>query len=62
LIDVLDSLKTNGAPITQNGGDSTFDIDINVESLSSDYDVEQIALKVKEFIANSSRYRNNNTL
>ena len=62
LVDVLDSLKTNGAPITQNGGDSTFDIDINVESLSSDYDVEQIALKVKEFIANSSRYRNNNTL
>jgi hypothetical protein len=62
LVDVLDSLKSNGAPITQNAGDSTFDIDINVESLSSDYDVEQIALKVKDFIVNSSRYRNNNTL
>ena len=34
---------------TENNGDITYDIDINVESIGSDYDVEQVANKVKSF-------------
>lgn len=62
LVDVLSSLKSNSSGTTQNSRENNFDIDINVESIGSDYDVEQVAIKVKDFIVNSSRYRNNNIL
>ena len=62
LVDVLESLKFNNPKTTQNSGDSSFDIDINVESIGSDYDVERMAEKIKGLIVDSSRYRNNNTL
>jgi hypothetical protein len=47
---------------TENNGDITYDIDINVESIGSDYDVEQVANKVKSMINDNARYRNNNTV
>lgn len=62
LVDILEGLKVAPANSTQNNRENNFDIDINVESINSDYDVEQVAIKVKDFIVNSSRYRNNNTL
>jgi hypothetical protein len=40
LIDVLSSLQTKDSKAAQNSGDTSFDIDINVESIGSDYDVE----------------------
>ena len=62
LVDVLSSLKSGPSNPTQNNRESNFDIDINVESIGSDYDVEQVAEKVKDLIVNNSRYRNNNIL
>jgi hypothetical protein len=46
----------------ENSGDFTFDIDINVESIGSDYDIEQVASKVKTMITDTARYRNNNAI
>lgn len=62
LVDVLESLRFGSTKTTQNNGDSTFDIDINIEKIENDYDVEQMAEKIKTLIVDSSRYRNNNTL
>ena len=66
LKDILSSLL-NRTPIhnsesTENNGDITYDIDINVETMNSDYDVEQVANKVKSLINEDARYRNNNTV
>jgi hypothetical protein len=47
---------------SENNGDITYDIDINVESIGSDYDVEQVANKVKSLINQDARYRNNNSV
>ena len=66
LKDILSSLlnrtsSTNNTS-TENNGDITYDIDINVETMSSDYDVEQVANKVKSLINEDARYRNNNAV
>lgn len=63
LVDVLDSLDTNKA-ITdkQSGGDNHFDIEINVEKLENDYDVEQLADKIRRMIYEDASYRNVNTV
>ena len=60
--DVLSSLKSGFTQNTQNNGDNTYDIDINVESIGSDYDVEQLATTVKRLINEDARYRNNNAI
>lgn len=62
LVDVLGSLQTKDSKASQNSGDNTYDIDINVESIGSDYDVEQLANTVKRLINEDARYRNNNTI
>lgn len=38
-------------------GDNYYDISINVNKLSSDYDVDQVANKIKRMIVNDSKYR-----
>jgi hypothetical protein len=43
-------------------GDNYFDVKINVESLSDDYDVEQLADKIREMIYDDSMYRNVNAV
>jgi hypothetical protein len=53
---------SHGNTSTENNGDITYDIDINVESIGSDYDVEQVANKVKTLINEDARYRNNNAV
>ena len=65
LKDILASIMDRGGSSntsTENNGDITYDIDINVESIGSDYDVEQVANKVKSMIGENARYRNNNTV
>ena len=65
LKDILSSIMSRGNTSnssTENNGDITYDIDINVESIGSDYDVEQVANKVKSLIGENARYRNNNTV
>ena len=65
LRDILSSVLNNGSfsnTSTENNGDITYDIDINVESIGSDYDVEQVANKVKSLIGEDARYRNNNSV
>jgi hypothetical protein len=62
MIDVLESLRGGGSKTVQNSGDNSFDIDINIESIGSDYDVEQLADTVKRLINEDARYRNNNAI
>jgi hypothetical protein len=59
LRDILSNLANNGTSI---GGDTYYDIDIDVDSLQSDYDVEQLADKIRSMIAADATYRNVNTL
>lgn len=61
LRDILrESGVANGA--SQNSGDNYYDIDINVDELSNDYDVEQLADKIKQEIAKDAQYRNVNAV
>ena len=62
LVDVLSGLQTSASKSSEKTGDNTYDIDINVESIGSDYDVEQLATTVKRLINEDARYRNNNTI
>ena len=61
LASVMDRNHTSNTS-TENNGDITYDIDINVESISGDYDVEQVANKIKSMIGDNARYRNNNAV
>lgn len=61
LVDVLGSLR-GGVQSSQITGDSIYDVDINVESIGSDYDVEQLANTVKRMINDDAHYRNNNAI
>ena len=45
-----------------NNGNNTFDISINVEKISNDYDVDQLAARVKTIIGNEALYRNSNII
>ena len=62
LVDVLGSLQTGDFKTAQNSGDTSFDVDINVESIGSDYDVERLANTIKRLINDDARYRNNNAI
>ena len=64
LKDILANIlsHTSGNSITENNGDNTYDIDINVEKIGSDYDLDQIASRVRSMITNASQYRNNNAI
>lgn len=45
---------------TQSIGDMYFNIDINVDELSNDYDVEDLSKKIKQELTDSAMYRNVN--
>lgn len=64
LKDILSGLMNNMSSTTQpapSGGDN-YEIHIEVDSISSDYDVEQMAVKLQKMIVENSRYRNVNAL
>ena len=62
LVDILSGLKSGTNQSSQITGDSIYDVDINVESIGSDYDVEKLATTIKRMINDDARYRNNNAI
>lgn len=61
LIDVLEGYDTKGKT-EKPSGDNYFDIDINVEKIDNDYDMEQIADKIRRMIYEDATYRNVNAI
>jgi hypothetical protein len=47
---------------SDNGGDNYFDITIEVEEIGNDYDVDQMAARIKQQIYEDSAYRNVNAI
>lgn len=56
------SSSLGGRAQSQKGGDNYYDIAISVESLSNDYDVEQLADKIRSMLYEDATYRNVNAL
>lgn len=61
LVDVLERFDNKEAS-NPKSGDNYFDIEITVEKLENDYDVEQVADKIRRMIYEDSIYRNVNTI
>ena len=59
LADILDG---NSSKEGKTNGDNYFEIEINVESIKDDYDVEQIANKIRNMIYEDASYRNVNAI
>ena len=55
-------MNTTSEGKVSGSGDNYFDIDIQVESIQDDYDVEQLAEKIKGIIYEDSIYRNVNSI
>lgn len=60
LVDVLEGYDKDKKP--EKSGDNYFEIEINVEKLESDYDVEQVANKIRKMIYEDAMYRNVNAI
>ena len=61
LVDILEGWDKKDKSNTKSG-DNYFDIQINVEELKDDYDVEQLANKIRRMIYDDATYRNVNTI
>lgn len=59
LADILHGTSVNN---TQTNGDLNYEIHINVEKMTSDYDVDKVAKRVKKIINDDGRYRNVNQI
>ena len=62
LKDILSSVMNDTSTQTKPNGDYYFEIEINVDKVTSDYDVDQIADRIKQQISDSARYRNVNVI
>lgn len=62
LRDTLGSLAKDTGALGQANGDNYFDIKISVDEISSDYDVDKMADRIKQIIVEDSTYRNVNAL
>ena len=63
LADVLPALMSNNSISTStSSGDNYFDININVDSISSDYDVDRLTERIKQNIYEDGAYRNVNVI
>ena len=63
LADVLPALMSNSSVSTStSSGDNYFDININVDSISSDYDVDRLTERIKQNIYEDGAYRNVNVI
>ena len=62
LKDVLSGILKNASDIKSNSGDNYFDIDIQVDEIANDYDVDQMAERIKQNIYEDSTYRNVNAV
>ena len=61
LVDILEGIDTKDSG-KKPSGDNYFDIEINVEKIEDDYDVEQIADKIRKMIYEDATYRNVNII
>ena len=61
LIDILEGIDTKDGS-KKSTGDNYFDIEINVDKLENDYDVEQVADKIRRMIYEDATYRNVNAI
>jgi hypothetical protein len=57
LVDILEGFDSK-EKTTQQTGDNYFNIDINVDKLENDYDVEQLANKIRSMLYEDASYRN----
>ena len=55
-------MYANGTGTSQTFGDSYYTFQIQVEQLSSDYDVDQVIERIQKRIEDSARYRNVNAI
>ena len=62
LKDVLSGVLKNASSVKPSGGDNYFDIDIQVDEIANDYDVDQMAERIKQNIYEDSTYRNVNAV
>lgn len=65
LKDILSQVMKGGSPFdggTAPGGDAFYEIHIEVDKLTSDYDVEMLKDKIQDMITTSANYRNVNQL
>jgi len=63
LADVLPNMMGNNGNINSNAfGGSVFNVAVNVDSISSDYDVDRMVNRIKEKLYDDASYRNVNTL
>jgi hypothetical protein len=59
LSEILDGKSTNGGKAS---GDNYYNIEISVEELKDDYDVEQLANKIRSMLVEDATYRNVNAI
>ena len=62
LKDILSGILRNTPNNQNNSGDNYFDITIQVDEISNDYDVDQMAERIKQNIYEDSTYRNVNAI
>ena len=65
LKDILSEIMQGTGSIknqTEKSGDNYFDINISVEEIKDDYDVEQLAIKIRKMIYDDASYRNVNAV
>lgn len=62
LKDILSNVLKRDNNKTENSGDNYFEIHIDVERIEDDYDVEQLADKIKGIIQQDAMYRNVNVI
>jgi hypothetical protein len=60
-VDVLEGFDAEKGD-SKISGDNYFDIEINVEKVDGDYDIEQIATKIRSMIYDDATYRNVNAI
>lgn len=60
--EVLTKTRDLGNSNSENNGDNYYDIDIQVDRLSNDYDVDQLVRKIKKEITKDANYRNVRTI
>lgn len=59
---LADVLKRNNSNSSEKNGDNYYEIHIDVERIEDDYDVEQLATKLKSIIQQDAMYRNVNSI
>ena len=57
-----DLMSSNFSGNIPKGGDNYYEVNIQVDELSNDYDVDQLAARVKKILSDDGRYRNVNSI